>query len=170
MDFSSKCYLFVSVTLSGLVRISNCKTRCRWKDLSLLTLLLTNLLTSLLKAKWVQGGMYTSLLMGSYTTLAVRKGLIRNFFFADTASVHTYPMNAANESAIFWIRSPEWKFLNVPWIRNRVDAKSGYFLSDYVTRSNPVHFCERQLSKMEISCVLKWIRMRENEQIGFEYG
>ena len=35
--------VFVSVTLLTLVRIS--KTRYRWKDLSLLTLLLTNLLT-----------------------------------------------------------------------------------------------------------------------------
>ena len=34
---------FLSVTMSGLVRLS--KTRYHWKDLSLLTLLLTNLLT-----------------------------------------------------------------------------------------------------------------------------
>ena len=30
---------------------------------------------------------------------------IRTFFFLDTASVHTYPVNAAYESAPFWIRS-----------------------------------------------------------------
>ena len=50
---------------------------------------------------------------------------VRNFFFADSASVHTYPVNPAYESAPFWTRSPEWKFLNTLWIRNRVDAKSG---------------------------------------------
>ena len=31
------------------------------------------------------------------------------------------------ESASFWIRSPEWTFLNTLWIRNRVDAKPRYF-------------------------------------------
>ena len=30
---------------------------------------------------------------------------IRTFFFPDTASVHTYPVNPAYESAPFWIRS-----------------------------------------------------------------
>ena len=64
---------------------------------------------------------------------------IRNFFFADSSSVHTYPVNPAYESAPFWTRSPEWKFLNTLWIRNRVDAKSGYvFLSGDVTKSSPV--------------------------------
>ena len=48
---------------------------------------------------------------------------IRNFFFPGTASIHTYPVNPANESTTFWIRSPEWKFLNTLWLRNRVDAK-----------------------------------------------
>ena len=41
--FPQNVTFFVSVTLSGLLRVS--KTRYRWKDLSLLTLLLTNLLT-----------------------------------------------------------------------------------------------------------------------------
>ena len=41
--FPPKSYLFVSLTLLGLVRIS--KRRYRWKVLSLVTLLLTNLLT-----------------------------------------------------------------------------------------------------------------------------
>ena len=46
MDIPPKRYLFlVSVTLSGLVRIS--KARYCWKDLSLLILLLINLLTIL---------------------------------------------------------------------------------------------------------------------------
>ena len=41
--FPQNVTFFVSVTLSRLFRIS--KTRYRWKDISLLTLLLTNLLT-----------------------------------------------------------------------------------------------------------------------------
>ena len=64
---------------------------------------------------------------------------IRNLSFPDTASVHMNPVNPAYESATFWIRSPEWKFLNTLWIRNRVDAKSGYI---DVTRSSPVLYRE----------------------------
>ena len=64
---------------------------------------------------------------------------IRNLSFLDTASVHMNPVNPAYESATFWIRSPEWKFLNTLWIRNRVDAKSGYI---DVTRSSPVLYRE----------------------------
>ena len=52
---------------------------------------------------------------------------IRNFFFPDTAFVQTYPVYPAYEFVTFWICSLEWKFLNMPWIRNRVNAKSGYF-------------------------------------------
>ena len=44
---------------------------------------------------------------------------IRNLSFPDTASVHMHPVNPAYESATFLIRSPEWKFLNRLWIRNR---------------------------------------------------
>ena len=66
--------------------------------------------------------------------------LIRNFFFPDTASVHTYPVNPAYISATFWICSPE--YLNTLWIRNRVNAKSGYFLSGDLTRLSPVLYRE----------------------------
>ena len=52
---------------------------------------------------------------------------IRNFFFPDTAFVRTYPVYPAYESVTFWICSPGSKFFNTPWIRNRVNAKSGYF-------------------------------------------
>ena len=49
---------------------------------------------------------------------------ILNFSFPDTASVHTYLVNPAYESALqsgnFWIR--------YGGIRNRVDAKFGYFI------------------------------------------
>ena len=46
------------------------------------------------------------------------------FVFKLTNSI-SYSVNSAKESATFWIRFPEWKFLNTLWIRNRVDAKSG---------------------------------------------
>ena len=69
--FPQNVTFFVSVTLSGLVRIS--KTRYRWKDLSLLTLLRIDLLIQL-KAKCVQGGMYTSSHLGRTRPFAVRKG------------------------------------------------------------------------------------------------
>ena len=62
---------------------------------------------------------------------------IRNFFFPDTDSVHTYPVNPTYESAIFWIRSPEWKVLNALWLLNRVDAKSDIFQPCDVTRRSP---------------------------------
>ena len=62
---------------------------------------------------------------------------IRNFFFADTASVHTYPENPAEKSANFLIRTPEWKFLNTLWIRNRVDAKSGYLFFQWRNKIEP---------------------------------
>jgi len=62
---------------------------------------------------------------------------IRTFFFPDTASVHTYSVNTAYESAVFWIRSPEWKFLNTLWIRNSVDAKSGNFLILWRNKIDP---------------------------------
>ena len=43
VDFSPKCYLFfLCVTLSGLVRMS--KMRYRWKDVSLLKLLLNHVI------------------------------------------------------------------------------------------------------------------------------
>ena len=67
---------------------------------------------------------------------------IRNFFFPDTVFVHRYPVNPAYESATFLFCSPESRILNTLWIRNRVDAESGYFLSSDVTRSSPVLYRE----------------------------
>ena len=116
---------------------------------------------------------------------------IRNFLFPDTASVHTYPVNPAYESPTFWMRSPEWKFLNTLWIRNRVNAKSGNFLSGDVTRSSPILYLEYCIQDdnlapkfsllpvftihallslfQEESWVLEWIRIRVDGQIRFEY-
>ena len=41
------------------------------------------------------------------------------------------------KSATFWIRSPEWKFLNTLGIRNRVDSKSGYFFIRWRNKIEP---------------------------------
>ena len=64
--------------------------------------------------------------------------------YINKAFVLTYPVNRVYESATFWIRSPEWKFLNMPWIRNRVDTKSGFniVLSGDVTRWSLVLYRE----------------------------
>ena len=45
---------------------------------------------------------------------------IRNFFYADTPSVHTCPPYTLGVSGDFCIRSPEWKFLYTLCIRIRV--------------------------------------------------
>ena len=42
-----------------------------------------------------------------------------NFFFTDTASVHTYPMKTINENGTFRKRSPEWNFLKTLFSRVR---------------------------------------------------
>ena len=52
---------------------------------------------------------------------------IRNFFLADSSSIHTYPANPACESATFWIHSPEWKVLNTERIWNCVDGRIRFF-------------------------------------------
>ena len=62
---------FVSVTLLALVRIS--KTRYRWKDLSLLTLSLTNLLTY--TETLMDPGRKICIVPGTKTTNAVIEGL-----------------------------------------------------------------------------------------------
>ena len=61
--------------------------------------------------------------------------------------------------ATFFIRSPEWTFLNSLWIRNRVEAKSGHlFLSGFVIRSSPVlhneysRWCWGQCYRFFITC------------------
>ena len=53
---------------------------------------------------------------------------IRNFFYADTPSVHTCPLYTLSVSGDFCIRSPEWKFLYTLCIRIRVDARIRIFL------------------------------------------
>ena len=47
----------------------------------------------------------------------------RNFFFTDTASVHTYPMKTINENGTFRKRCPERNFLKTLFSRVRVDRR-----------------------------------------------
>ena len=79
----------------------------------------------------------------------------------------------AYESATFWIRSPEWKFLNTLWIRKFVDARSGIFLSGDVKKSSPAPYRERQ-SKIQISRALRRLLCCQYSQRSpvnrFEYG
>ena len=51
----------------------------------------------------------------------------RNFFFTDTASVHTNPMKTINENGLFRKRSPEWNFLKTLISRVRVDKRKRNF-------------------------------------------
>ena len=52
---------------------------------------------------------------------------IRNFFFPDTAIVHTHTGEFASKSGNFLIRSPEWKFFNPKTFRIRVDGRIWIF-------------------------------------------
>ena len=52
---------------------------------------------------------------------------IRQFFYADTPSVHTCPPYTLGVSGDFCIRSPEWKFLYTLCIQIRVDARIRIF-------------------------------------------
>ena len=51
----------------------------------------------------------------------------RNFFFTDTASVHTYLMKTINEKGIFRKHSTEWNFLKTLFSRVRVDRRKRNF-------------------------------------------
>ena len=69
------------------------------------------------------------------------------------ASVHTNPMNPTYESATL-----EWKFSNAVRIQNRVDAKSGYFLSIDVTKSTSVLYreCSRRCRALRYRFFISW--------------
>ena len=61
---------------------------------------------------------------------------IRNFFFPDTAIVHTHTANSQASPEIFESAgSPEWKFLNPITFRIRVDGRIRIF-SDTMTSQN----------------------------------
>ena len=100
------------------------------------------------------------------------------FVFKLTNSI-SYSVNPAKESATFWIRFPEWKFLNTLWIWNRVDTKSGVFLSgdEFTVSKMATSFPGSLKTKQDVnfarfttqalllifpeeSWVLKWIQIR----------
>ena len=72
----------------------------------------------------------------------IRIFLNPQLFFSDMASVHTYPVNLAYESATFLIPSREWKFLNMPWNPKSCGRLMRIFLSGDVTISSPVLYRE----------------------------
>ena len=66
---------------------------------------------------------------------------IRNFFYADTPSVHTCPPCTLGVSGDFCIRSPEWKFLYTLCIPDTCGRSYPYiFVYADVTVSEPVFF------------------------------
>ena len=87
----------------------------------------------------------------------------------------------AGESGTFWIRSPEWIFLNPIWIRNRVDAKSGYCFIR-MTWQDRAHFLTvKSILKMALLPLFPWgvlstrvnpdtFRICVDGQIRFEYA
>ena len=76
--------------------------------------------------------------------LRLRSHVSRYFESSDSASVHAYPVYPADESATFWILSPEWRFFNplciskrvnrstssLPWILNIQDGPSKEKIAD----------------------------------------
>ena len=90
---------FVSVTQSGLVRIS--KMMHRWKDLSLLKLLLTNLFTSS-ESQMGPGRTVCICIVpyGSYTTVAALKGLSSVQTYGPNNSKHWWEFLANNVVAV----------------------------------------------------------------------
>ena len=111
----------------------------------------------------------------------------------DSASVHAYPVYPADESATFWILSPEWRFFNplcitkrvnrstssLPWILNIQDGPSKEKIADskisgYVWTGKFVlypdtcgrgNFCVRK-EKVECSKIsgCLWMASKERQQ------
>ena len=109
VDFCPKCYLFVSVTLTGLVRIS--KTRFRWKDLSLKKLLFINLYpasrdssifvdkSGRLKERWVMRQNWNSTRALNESSFEMRKP---NLEFRETSIFHICLSKGFWEAVYFW--------------------------------------------------------------------
>ena len=72
---------------------------------------------------------------------------IRQFFYADTPSVHTCPPYTLGVSGDFCIRSPEWKFLYTLCIRIRVDARIRIFLYTVTSQYQNQSFSARDFPK-----------------------
>ena len=72
----------------------------------------------------MQSCCFANLRPGPHVSVFIWK---RNFFFTDTAFVHTYPMKTINENGTFRKRFPEWKFLKTLFSRVRVDRRKRNF-------------------------------------------
>ena len=101
--------------------------------------------------------------------------LIRDFFFfADSVSVHTYPVNPPGVR-IRNLFNPLSRVEIFEYAMNPeiVDVRSGIFLSGDVTKSSPILYCERQ-SKIQISRALRRMLCCQYSQRSpvnrFEYG
>ena len=97
-----------------------------------------------------------------------------------------HPVNLVYESASFLIRCAEWKFLDTLWIRNLVDAKSGYVFYPVKQQDRARFFTVNTVFKMATSTYAllpilleeSWVlrvnpdtrRIHAGEQIRFEYG
>ena len=75
------------------------------------------------------------------------------------ASVHSYLVNPVDESATFWVRPPEWKFLNPLCIWKRVDAKSGYFF---------IHW-RHKIKPSSLSWIFKTVRAKKKKCLFKKY-
>ena len=79
--------------------------------------------------------------------------VFKEFFQGHTTQmnepIHTYLVNQAHQSATFRIRSAEWKFLNTLWIRNRMDAKSGYIFIRWRNKIEPSSLPWRLYSRLQ---------------------
>ena len=83
-----------------------------------------------------------------YTTRTCPHGSVliwkRDFFFTDTASVHTYPMRTINENGTFQKRSPELNFKKTLFSRVCVDGRKRNFSK---TLSTPQHYLFQSTSR-----------------------
>ena len=102
--------------------------------------------------------------LSSVTELENEAPFTRICFFFFLESGYDFRPHVSGESGIR-IRSPEGKFLNTLWILNRVDAKSGYFLSGDITRSSPVLYRTGRVRckprALYNAFPVEWIRIRD---------
>ena len=84
-----------------------------------------------------------------------------NFFFTDTASVHTYPIKTINEDGTFRKRSPEWNFLKTLFYVNvwtdekglTVRKRRGHTISSNPPRAILETYSRRRMGA-SLSCLL----------------
>ena len=97
---------------------------------------------------------------------------IRNFFYADTPSVHKYPPYTPytlGVSGDFFIRFLEWKFLYTLCIRIRLDARIRIFLYTLTSQYQNQGFSARALLANPLRCP-DTNRIRVDGRIRFVYA